>query len=91
MLRTILIQLAWFLLPFIVYGLYVHGLQRLFPKKTAPRPTNSRSVFVWLSACGLFLVAVSLFVFALIEGEPVGKEYAPPRFEQGIVVPGQFQ
>lgn len=91
MLRIFLIKLALFLLPFLVYGLLVHVPRRLFPGKPDPGQTFSRAVLAWLSACGLLLVAAGLFAFALIEGEAVGKKYAPPRFERGAVIPGQFK
>ena len=90
MLRSFLIQLAWFLLPFLVYGLYVHGGRFLFPDRR-PKPMFSARTLGMLVACGLLLVAGSLFAFALLEGEPTNKAYAPPRYEQGVVVPGQFQ
>lgn len=89
MLRILLIQLGWFLLPFVVYGLYIHTVRRLFP---ARRKSKSGSkTLVWLTASGLLLVAISLFTFALVEGEETGKVYSPPRFEQGDIVPGQFE
>lgn len=89
MLRIFLVQLAWFLLPFVVYGLYVHGFRRLFPARYEGRAGSG--VWLWLTACGLLLVAISLFTFALVEGEEAGKVYSPPRFEQGGIVPGQFE
>ena len=90
MLRTFLIQLAWFLLPFAVYALYVHGGRLLFARKRAPAAFSAGTAAA-LAACGLLLAAGSLFAFALLEGEPAGKAYAPPRYEQGRIVPGQFQ
>ena len=90
MLRHFIIQLAWFLLPFVVYGIYVHGGRLLFPGRR-PKPKFSVKTLGTLVACGMFLVAGSLFTFALLEGESADKEYAPPRFEQGVIVPGQFQ
>ena len=90
MLRSFLIQLAWFLLPFAVYGLYVHGGRLLFPRRRARAVFSARTVAA-LAACGLLLAAGSLFALALLEGEPTGKRYAPPRYEQGAIVPGQFE
>ena len=91
MLRAFFIHLAWFLLPFLVYALYRIALARLFPHAEPAKKRPSRGVLAWLAVVGLLLVAASLFALALLEGEPVGKDYAPPRFEQGRVVPGQFE
>ena len=89
MLRTFLIHLAWFLLPFALYGLYVHGVRLLLRRRQAPAFSPRRMTA--LAACGLLLVAGSLFALALLEGEPTDKRYAPPRYEQGEIVPGRFQ
>ncbi|MCY4035557.1 MAG: DUF6111 family protein [Hyphomicrobiales bacterium] len=89
MLRIFLIQLGWFLLPFAAYGLYIHAIRRLFPARRKGK-IGSKAL-VWLTASGLLLVAMSLFTFALVEGEETGKVYSPPRFERGGIVPGQFE
>lgn len=89
MLRTFLIHLAWFLLPFALYGLYVHGVRLLLRRRPAPAFSARRMAL--LAACGMLLVAASLFALALVEGEPTEKRYAPPRYEQGEIVPGRFQ
>ena len=93
MIRVILIHLAWFLLPFVAYGIYIHGRRLLFPTEQAEerRPLVPPRRMATLAACGIALAAASLFAFALFEGEPTDTRYAPPRYEDGRIVPGQFQ
>ena len=91
--RVFLIHLAWFLLPFVAYGIYIHGRRLFFPTQETDerRPLIPPRRMAILAACGLALVAASLFTLALFEGEPTDTRYAPPRYEDGRIVPGQFQ
>jgi hypothetical protein len=80
--RTTIIRLCLFALPFGLYALYL-----LFQgRPDAPR----RHPWTPLVIAGLVLVASSFLVWGLTEGEPVGI-YVAPHLEHGKVVPGHVE
>lgn len=87
MTRVMLLNIALFLMPFIIFGLWrwlVRGARKRHEF------TSDAPVFV-LIAIGVGLVTAGLFFFASQENEPVGKKYFPPVIRDGKIVPGHFE
>lgn len=86
MLRVALLEIALFLLPFIAFGLYLWLRDGAF----APR-AMLEGPLLWLAAGGLVIAAIGLFMLANTGGAPPGGVYVPPRYEDGVVIPGHVE
>lgn len=85
MIRRLAEEVLIFLLPFILFGLY------LTIRGRNPRHGAHWEGFVFrLTMGGLALVILS-FIVAGLAGEKHRGGYVPPRIENGQVVPGHFQ
>lgn len=81
MFRIIYSVLLPFLTPFALYWLSGRF------KETAVRKDWP---FKTLTAVGLGLVLIFLFVFSVPDRAPAGSGYTPPRFENGKIIPAQM-
>jgi heme A synthase len=79
----IIVHLLPFLLPFLLYGLYIWHAKR------SGREGPEAAPWFWLAAIGLLLVILGFVVWGGYFGESVGP-YAPARFEDGRIVPGRI-
>ena len=86
MIRVVAEAVALFLVPFVLFAIYLLLRRR-----------NPASVDAWtdgmaatLSLAGLALAAFSIFVFGLLEDRPTGA-YIPAHVEDGQLVPGRFE
>ena len=86
MIRAVAEGLAFFLIPFVAFALYL-----------AVRRRNPTSVDAWtgsttatLSLAGLALAALAIFLFGVFEERPTGA-YVPAHIENGTLVPGRFR
>ena len=84
MLRILLFYILPFLLPFIGFFTYRYLV-------TDGRALLQKTPWFVLTAAGLVLVIVSLFTLALVGGWDTEGEYAPPRLEDGRIVPGEVR
>lgn len=85
MLRISLIQLASFLLPFIIFFVWRWQL-------SAERPLNATPTLK-LAAIGAALAVVAMLVMVMLDAADSGRagdRYVPPRVVDGRVVPGHF-
>ena len=81
MFRVLYSVLLPFLIPFIIYWIYRrkrHIRQELYPVQT-------------LTAAGLGLVLIFLFVFSEPDKAPADSTYTPPKFENGQIVPATLK
>jgi hypothetical protein len=87
MIRSLVPSLLLFLLPFALYFLWLAARRR---RSAEPIPTDNRHV---LLAAGLgFVLAVAGFViFTDFSGADPDAVYIPPRYENGVLVPGHFE
>lgn len=83
--RRILYQILPFLLPFVIYGLWVFFVRR---KTKAGGGVWDDAPWTWLFGAGLAVMVATLFGVALLSGSEPGGAYQPPRVEDGKVVPG---
>lgn len=86
MIRVIAESVALFLVPFVLFALYLLLRRR-----------NPASIDAWtggagaaLALIGLALAALAIFVFGLFEHRPLGA-YVPAHIENGKLVPGRFE
>ena len=86
MLRLILIQAFLFLLPFIVYGVFLR-----LSKRDARDRSNWDGVQGRLVIGGLVLAIVGLLALTLFDGADPGAVYRSPVYKDGKIVPGHFE
>ena len=79
-----------FLLPFIVYGIWL-AIARRRARGHENEPNWTDAPFLWLSTAGLVLVLASLFVLGLYQGVEKGGTYVPPQAIDGVLVPGEVR
>ena len=85
MIRTLVIRICLFALPFALYALYL-----MLPQVRSAVHAR-RHPWVRLTVAGLSLVALSFLVWGLTEGEPTSGVYVAPHLENGKVVPGHVE
>ncbi|GGF50979.1 hypothetical protein GCM10007301_07970 [Azorhizobium oxalatiphilum] len=86
MIRTVLVETALFLSPFIAYGLILLALKgSVVPQHWSPRALAICAVLAVL------LVAAGLYVFEWDRGAPPGSVYVPAHMQDGKFVPGSYR
>lgn len=76
-----------FLLPFIIYGIWL-AIARHRARGHENEPNWKDAPFLWLSATGLVLILFGLFALGLFQGIDKGGTYVPSRLINGELVPG---
>jgi hypothetical protein len=84
MIRPILIELALFLAPFVLYAIYLWATRAgvLHPQSWSLRR------LAWLTIAALALMLGSFVMLAEFSGSPPGTRYEPAHMEDGRFVPG---
>lgn len=85
MTRAFLQGLVLFLLPFLLFGLYL-----VIRRRNALVWSSWSTQSLWLAIAGLAMVIASLLVTGLTSERQTGA-FVPTHMENGRVVPGQFQ
>ncbi len=86
MARTILIELALFLTPFVLYGALLLATKgSVVPAHWSPR------VLAALGAVAIILMALGLVVFEGGRGAPAGTRYIPAEMRDGVFIPGRYE
>src|SRR5256885_17232084 len=87
MIRPVLTEFALFLLPFVVYAVYLWGTQAgVLHPESWPLGT-----LMGLTIVALVLMAGSFIVLAQWGGVPAHSTYVPAHIENGKLVPGATQ
>jgi hypothetical protein len=84
MIRTVILRVLLFLLPFGLFGIYV----LLLGQRGSARPATPWTL---LFVIGLGLVAASFVIVGLTEGETTRGTYVPPHMVHGQIVPGHVE
>ena len=85
MARPIITEIVLFLLPFLVYAVFLWAT-REGVLEPASWPLRR---LAWLTAVALVLVIASFVVLAEYSGAPPRSTYVPAHIENGRFVPGQ--
>ena len=84
MIRPVFTELALFLTPFVIYGVYLWTTRAgVFDLSAWTLPT-----LAWLTIAALSLMIVSFLVIAEFSGAPPKSAYVPAHIENGHFVPG---
>lgn len=87
MIRNLLFHVLPFLLPFVIYGVYL-----LLARRAERQGVDLRHApWYWLTAVGLLLCIASFFGLALIESGGDAGSYVPARLVDGEIVPGTIE
>ena len=87
MIRIILVNLLFLLLPLIIYFAYVFLRQRGDPDQGI---LTNAPIF-WLLAAGVGLMIMAIVILGRWEGGEPGKTYVPPQYRDGVVIPGHYE
>ncbi len=87
MIRVILINMFFLLLPSILYFSYIYLRQNLQPNE----PVRAEPPLAWLVAGGVVLMLASLLMFGKWEGHAPGGKYHPPVVRDGVLIPGHVE
>ena len=85
MLRVVLIQIAMFATPFVLYGAYVFFARN----QRQPGSIWEDAPLPLLAGLGLGLMAISLVLFATFSGYGPDADCEPARVVDGKIVPGE--
>lgn len=86
MLRIIVIDAIFFLMPFAAYALWLMMTRR---SVTNPDDWQVRTI-AWLALAGATLMVIVLVIFVHLEPGRPGGIYVPPRLENGEIIPGHI-
>lgn len=86
MLRIVIIDAIFFLMPFAAYALWLMMTRRTM---TDPNDWQVKTI-AWLALIGAALMVIVLTVFVHLEPGRPGGVYVPPRLEDGVIVPGHI-
>ena len=86
MIRPVLTELSLFLVPFVLYALFLWGTKRggVFDRANWPLPH-----VLYLLIAAFLLVIGSFIVLSQWGGAPAGSIYTPAHIEGGKFVPGR--
>lgn len=87
MIRIILVNILLLLFPAMLYFSYVYLRQRDEPDGEI----LSNAPIFWLLALGAVLMLGSLIFFGKWEGGAPGKQYVPPVYRDGVIIPGHME
>lgn len=87
MIRVILVNLLFLLLPSIIYFSYVY----LRGDSKSGEEAVSNAPILWLLILGVMLMVSTLFIFGKWEGSDPSKQYYPPVYRDGVIVPGHVE
>jgi len=85
MIRPVFTELALFLVPFVVYAVFLWATRAGILDQSA----WSAPRLAWLLIAALILMVGSLLMLAEFGGAPPGSTYVPAHVDNGKVSPGQ--
>lgn len=87
MIRQIAIEIGLFLIPFVLYALFLVATSAGIVHSKAWTPPRLAGLLI----VSLLLVVGSFLVLAQFSGAPPGSTYVPAHVENGKFVPGKTQ
>lgn len=86
MIRTLLIETALFLTPFVLYGLIL-----LLTRRSARFSQWSLRGMVVCAVAAVALMLAGLLLFEREAGAPPGSRYIPAETRDGVFYPGRYE
>jgi hypothetical protein len=87
MIRVVLVNLLFLFAPALLYFSYVYLRKRGQPDEQI----LSNAPIFWLMAAGVAMMLASIVIFGQWEGGAPGKQYVPPQFKDGVIIPGHVE
>jgi hypothetical protein len=87
MIRQIAIEIGLFLIPFVLYALFLVATNAGMVQRKSWTPPRLSALLI----VSLLLVVGSFLVLAQFSGAPPGSTYVPAHVENGKFVPGKTQ
>lgn len=84
MIRPVLTEIGIFLIPFVLYALYLLATRAGVLDETS----WPRHILAKLTLGALLLTIISLVLLAHFSGAPPDSTYTPAHVENGVLVPG---
>ncbi len=89
MLRIVIQHLLLFLLPLILYAIYLAAMRQRAQVTGAVKPSWEDGPWFWLVVAGIVLSIGAFVVLGFAGGASTNSDYIPPRIIDGKIVPGQ--
>ena len=89
MLRIVIQQLLLFLLPLILYVIYVAAMRQRAQATGGVKPNWEDGPWFWLVAAGVGLSIGAFVTLGFVGGASTESDYIPPRIIDGKILPGQ--
>ncbi len=89
MARIVIQQLLLFLLPLVLYAIYVAAMRQRARVTGGIKPDWEDGPWFWLVVAGVGLSIGAFVVLGVVSGASTKSDYIPPRIIDGKVVPGQ--
>ncbi len=80
-----------FIAPFVIYGVYFLLVRRRARADGSKEPSLAEAPWISLVIAGLVLLIASLVWLAIDESGGISGAFDRARFEDGKIVPGQFE
>ena len=85
MIRLVVINIALFALPFVLYVFWVRVVRR-----DRHAALLAGAPLLWLAAAGLLLSGAAFLVYGHLTGAPPGSVYVPAEYRDGEIIPGRI-
>lgn len=85
MLRVVVIDILLFLLPFLIYAVYM-----VWVKGVAPKTAMSGAPILWLIIAGFVVLFAGLLMLVQFSGGDRAGTYHPSVLEDGVIKPGSI-
>lgn len=89
MARIVIQHLLLFLLPLILYAIYIAAMRQRAQMTGAAKPNWEDGPWFWLVVAGIVLSIGAFLVLGFVGGAPTTSDYIPPRIIDGKIIPGQ--
>ena len=84
MARVLLMALALFVLPFVIYGIWA-----FIKRSDSETPIFNTAPNFWLAGIGLVAAIVGILSFSTLDRGGIDTVYVPAKVEDGKIIPGR--
>ena len=87
MIRVVLVNLLFLFFPALLYFSYVYLRKRDKPDEQIV----ANAPIFWLLAAGVAMMVASIVIFGHWEGGAPDRQYVPPQYKDGVIIPGHME